>query len=147
MKKLGLIVLLVLAICIVSDRAIAQCDCAAQFKSAEAYLNKADVVFLGKIISTKNVAGRTPNESNLEISFEVQKVWKNHLVKVVTVFVQRDIADFEKDAVWLVYAFKLKNGGFEMQRHCCSRTQPISRAQDDIRAIERMAAQKRKILN
>ncbi len=92
---------------------------------------RATAVFAGQVISKEQ------NESQIEVNFRVQTIWKGELGDTVTIATGLHSAacgiNFNLRETYLVYAF---GNNTQLRTNSCSRTQLLSRAKDDLRTLE-----------
>ena len=121
----------------------AQCDCIGQtseirgsrYSTALDELNHSEVVFIGEVIETRNVA--TPPSSSgeniheQEVRFKIQRAWKRAVEEYVTVIDNVDSCSIgiEKGDRYLVYAVA---DGNQLRTWYCSRTRLVARAKKDL---------------
>ncbi|RXT06563.1 hypothetical protein [Ammoniphilus sp. CFH 90114] len=114
------------------------CSCV-ETPSPQVALNQADAVFVGRAenITTDNKFSLGSSVDPVLISFEVSTVWKGNEqnnVEVMTVSGSESCGySFDLGKEYLVYAFKNDRG--ELQTNICTRTTPLSAAQDDLQAL------------
>lgn len=126
----------------------AQCTCSPNLTLKE-HFERSDVVFIGKVVETKKIRQHNNENYDVVIKFEVQKVWKKDLEKLVLVKENfGDISGFEPNTEWLLYVFKGTDGTLQIVRNCCSRTKLLSVAtkQGDLKAFKKIGEKLKKIL-
>jgi hypothetical protein len=136
-------VLFVVALMAGQSDARAQCDCIGQtseirgsrYSTAVDELDHSEVVFIGEVIETRNVA-KTPNSSSektheQEVRFKIQRAWKRAVDEYVIVIDNVDNCSigFEKGDRYLVYAVA---DGSQLRTWYCSRTRLVARAKKDL---------------
>lgn len=149
MLKIRFILLIAIGTLGLSLDAMSQCSCEPRL-SIEDHFKKADIVFAGKVVSTKLLENDGLPGPVLIVEFEVMNVWKVQTRKRITVQELRgSLEGFEQDSKWLVYASKTPDERLQLFRGCCSRTKPLSvaKAQGDIKAFGRMGAKEMKIID
>ena len=116
----------------------AQCSCATEYVNitAPAEFKLAHAVFVGKVIAVE----KTPTEKNGEytetVTFQVSKAWKQDLNSTLILKnrIQGCLNGFKENDEWLVYVYKSRNGTLG-NYCCCSRTNLLARAGEDIKAF------------
>ena len=116
--------------------------------SLQKHFQKADVVFVGRVIEAKKISQENPDTSGIVIKFEVKQTWKLDLEKTVIVkeLFDKSTNGFEPNAEWLLYAFREKDGTLQITTSCCSRTKPLSTVEADLKAFEKMGEKPKKII-
>jgi hypothetical protein len=115
-----------------ANQTFAQCTCSNLNTAEEAY-NRADAVFVGKIIEIKKLAS---TDGEFIIKFEAKQTWKHDLRQFVVVKLARESGNISSqsegfyriNAEWLLFANKDEEGRFEAFVHCCTKTKPLSTA-------------------
>lgn len=105
------------------------CECTIPKPPDEALI-ESDTVFSGK------VTGVYTDDSGMKISFDVDKAWKgisNDTVSAVTGLGSADCGyPFEEGKEYLVYTY---GGGESLYTSGCSRTKPLSEAEQDLKVL------------
>ncbi len=113
----------------ISHKVAYACTCLRPAPPLEAK-EKADAVFSGTVISQER------SEFEVKVNFRVQRIWKGEIDDTVTITTARSSAacgvNFRVREKYLVYAFSDQN---ELRTNLCSRTQILSRASEDLRAL------------
>jgi len=111
------------------------CSCAPPGPPDEE-LSNAAAVFTGKVISLakpKGGFGPVSSADPIEVTFQVDKVWKGSVSQTTTITTARSGAScgytFEKGSEYIVYAHGQENN---LSVSLCSRTQPLDTADDDL---------------
>lgn len=113
----------------------AACDCLPPGAPGEE-LQQADAVFTGRVVGIRRAGG--PNSHQLRVDLTVRRSWKGVAVEQMSVITENSGAacgfDFHSGTEYLVYAlWNRESGDFECS--LCSRTAPVSRAQEDLHAF------------
>ena len=116
----------------------AQCSCAREYVNitAPAEFKLAHAVFAGKVIAVE----KTPTEKNGEytetVTFQVSKAWKQDLNSTLVLKnrIQGCLNGFRENDEWLVYVYKSQSGTLGSYC-CCSRTNLLARAGEDLKAL------------
>ena len=117
------------------DRAFA-CSCVAPWPPTEA-LAGATAVFVGKVSNLDVSTGLlTSTADPVEVTFQVSKVWKGPVHSTLLATTARSGAScgygFERGQEYLVYA---RGTETELEVSLCSRTQPLSAADEDLAVL------------
>jgi len=117
------------------DRAFA-CSCVAPWPPTEA-LAGATAVFVGKVSNLDVSTGLlTSSADPVEVTFQVSKVWKGPVHSTLLATTARSGAScgygFERGQEYLVYA---RGTETELEVSLCSRTQPLSAADEDLAVL------------
>src|SRR5215207_9421292 len=126
MRKIILTTLIAATFCFGAYDTFAQCACSPS-NTTQSALQRADAVFVGKVIESKKFLREDAKGYDLVIKFEVKQAWKQNLKRFI--FVKESygtVSGFEQNAEWLLYAYADSNGTFKIFRGCCSRTKPLS---------------------
>lgn len=113
------------------------CSCAAPPAPAVA-LGRADAVFAGRVtaIDTPLLSRITGSGNVRQVTFAVSDVWKGEVPQEITLSTAASSAacgyEFDQGDDYLVYAGESRDG---LSTGLCSRTQPLSTATEDLRAL------------
>lgn len=118
----------------VSPPAAYACSCA-EIPSALQQKDKMDAVFTGKavVVKEKGLSMLRTSESPVEVSFEVDKVWKGHVSPRLTISTSLDEAscgvEFNQGNEYLVYAYASEG---KLKSDLCSGTTLLTNAGNDL---------------
>ncbi len=140
MRTAILIILFVSSLCFGTSEVFAQCSCLPSLKNLTAHkeFKLADVVFVGEVVKIKRTVRDKKTDRYTEIvTFKVKSTWKQNLEEfvIITNEISGCINGFGEKEEWLVYAYKEQNIKFHT-RCCCSRTKPLSKADEDLKEFE-----------
>jgi hypothetical protein len=111
------------------------CSCVVPGPPADA-LAKASAVFAGKIIAWQFPASSGSSMNSMQITFDVEQVWKGRSFQTLTVYTVISGStcsySFLADREYLVYAY---GGESRLQVSLCSRTKPLANAAEDLSAL------------
>ena len=129
------ILLMVIALLFL-DSAIFGCTCLPS-ENAKEELERAAVVFTGKIIEVKRHPQARDLFAGVEAVIEADKAWKGVEKRTVSVFTSSESSacgySFQKGEVYLVYASQNTEGRFITS--ICSRTRRMKEAGSDLKAL------------
>lgn len=113
----------------ISYKPASACSCIRPAPPLEAK-EQAAAVFSGTVISQES------SQFEVKVNFKVQRVWKGNIGDTVSVITNTNSAacgiNFSDRQSYLVYAFENQN---QLRTNLCSRTQLLSRAGEDLRAL------------
>ena len=150
MRKTVLLILLLGIFCFGGIDTFAQCACAPEYVNITPHkeFKFANVVFIGKVIEVKKTAQDKNTGDYTEIvTFNLKKAWKRDLEAIVVITNRIDFCfnGFAEKEEWLVYAYKNQDGTLGTYC-CCSRTKPLSKADEDLKEFEEKGERPRKII-
>ena len=125
-------------ILLTANESYAQCSCGVEYlnMTARDEFNRADAVFVGKIVTIKNTPPDKNNRYVQTINFQVTRAWKQDVNFNLTLTNKIDGCKngFEENEEWLVYAYKNQDGTLGAYC-CCTRTKPLANADDDVKTF------------
>jgi len=130
--------------------AFGQCTCWPPHRTLQEDFQRADVVFIGKVVEMQTNTMEQGDSSETVVKVEVKKTWKEDLERFVIVkdFSEKGVTHgIELNEEWLFYAHKLTDQGNDfLAWGCCSRTKLLSKAEEDLKQFRKMKAGPKKIL-
>lgn len=148
MKRIAFNLVLIAFICFVNVELSAQCKCAPTSTLASNF-QRADVIFVGKVIEARKVSRKEKGKHDVFVKFEVTQTWKQDSERFVTAQEPLGSLDgFEPGAEWLLYASIDEKGTLQISRGCCRRTARLATAikQGDLTTFEEMGEKPKKII-
>ncbi len=135
------ITIILLGMSIASPEPILACSCTCDPGTVLQRLDRANTVFLGKVINvveTSNVLDLYNNESKVDVTFKVSKTWKGSNYRILTLhnhsgccgdypFSQRDI-----NREYLIYAYSSND---RLSAGMCGSTRPLTEVQSDLQTL------------
>jgi len=121
---------------LVAVRSSIACTCAPP-QNATQELKLATAVFSGKVLEVKRHKQSADLFANVEVVFEVEKVWKGVDEKTVTIFTSSQSSAcgyrFKEGRTYLVYAHGIAEG--RLATSICSRTTSLKDAREDLKEL------------
>jgi len=114
----------------------AQCTCAEAYRdiTPHAEFKLADLVVIGEVLEIKktDVDQKSGNYTET-VKVKVRTVWKRDIGSIITIRnrVAGCLNGFDEKEEWLLYVYK-NHEGWLGTYCCCSRTRPLSRADQDL---------------
>ncbi|MGI8543367.1 MAG: hypothetical protein ACR2MD_07785 [Aridibacter sp.] len=149
-KKLSLVFVILFISVIYTSNTFAQCSCSGKYRdiTASKELELADAVFVGKVIEVHKTEPDKRNRYTETVRLEVKEFWKGELAETFTLVneIYGCINGYDANEVFLIYAYKNKNGTYSTGC-CCSRTTILSKADKDLKEFEESGLKAEKIID
>ncbi|MDQ3635733.1 MAG: hypothetical protein M3405_14670 [Acidobacteriota bacterium] len=147
-KKLSLVFVILFISVIYTSNTFAQCSCSGKYRdiTASKELELADAVFVGKVIEVHKTEPDKRNRYTETVRLEVKEFWKGELAETFTLVneIYGCINGYDANEVFLIYAYKNKNGTYSTGC-CCSRTTIISKAKKEFKEFKENGLRSQKI--
>jgi hypothetical protein len=150
MRKIILGVLIITICGFGARKTFAQCSCSPRLTLRE-HFQRADAVFVGKIIEVKMIPQENIDEYVKVMKVEVKQTWKQDLGKFVIVkrYPEKGTtSSAQPNDELLFYGYKIKDDdGSFVAGGCCSRTTILLNAAEDLEQFRKMGEKPKKIID